>query len=236
MPSHARRHQLRGSLIYHAYNRSNAGNVVFHDDADFLKFMGLLRRYSESFFMKIYHWVIMATHFHVLLELADPRLISRIMAGITVVYTRYHHARYATHGYLWQGRFKLQAVQKERYLVACGRYIERNPVKAGICTKASDYPFSSARFYTRGIADNITSEDPTFVNFGSDPVSRRENYRVFLCGTNSEEEELFGRMEEHAGSAIFIERLKRINGRPMPWGKGKRRRTFLDAIASPQER
>lgn len=233
MPSHPRKHQLSGSLIYHAYNRSNGGNVVFRDEADCWKFIDLLRRYTRLFPIKIYHWVIMATHFHLLLELAEPRLISKLMAGLTVVYTRYHHAKYFTHGFLWQGRFKLQAVQKEGYLIACGRYIERNPVKAGVCLESDDYLYSSARFYTRGVADGITVEDPVFDRFGSDPPSRQANYRRFLRETDDAEEELFREMEAPAASNAFIDRLKRINGRPIPWGKGRSRRAFLDSISCP---
>jgi putative transposase len=216
--------------MYHAYNRSNRGFAIFRDDADFRVFIGLLRRYSGLFLLKIYHWVIMSTHFHALFEIAEPRLISKLMAGLTVVYTRYHHARYSTHGFLWQGRFKLQPVQKERYLIACGRYIERNPVRAGLCLEADDYLYSSARYYTQGVADGITVDDPTFADFGFKPLQRRESYRNFLRGSNSEEEKLFGDMEVHAGSSAFIERLKRFNGRPIPWGKGKKKRTFLASI------
>jgi putative transposase len=233
MPSYPRKHQLTGSLMYHAYNRSNGGDTIFHDDADYRKFMDLVQRYSSSFSMKIYHWVIMPTHFHLLFELTDPRRISKLLAGLTVVYTRYHHVRYATHGFLWQGRFKLQPVQKERYLIACGRYIERNPVEAGLCAEADEYSYSSARFYTHGIADGITFEDPTYANFGSNVISRQERYRDFLCESNSEEEDVFDKMEVRVGNIAFIERLKQIKGRPIPQGKGKPKRDFLASIACP---
>lgn len=233
MPSYPRKYQLAGSLMYHTYNRSNGGTCIFCDDADYQKFMNLLRRYSASFSIKIYHWAIMPTHFHLLFELPCPRLISKLMAGITVVYTRYYHSKYGTHGFLWQGRFKLQAVQKERYLISCGRYIERNPLKIGLCVESDDYLYSSARFYTRGIADGITVEDPIYDNFGPNPLSRRNNYRNFVHETNNEEEKLFSGLEAPAGSTAFIERLKRVRGRAIPQGKGKPKRDFFISINCP---
>jgi putative transposase len=236
MPCYPRKHQLAGSLMYHDFNRSNAGAIIFHDNADYEKFMALLRRYVDAYSLKIYHWAIMSTHFHLLFELINPRLISKFMAGLTVIYTRYHHARYRTHGFLWQGRFKLQPVQKEGYLIACGRYIERNPVESGICVAADHYPYSSARFYTQGIGDGITVEDPTYINFGTCQMLRQEKYRYFLRESGGEEEKLFGEMEAVAGNPSFIERLKLMNGRPIPQGTGKSKRDFLASIACPPKR
>jgi hypothetical protein len=106
-------------------------------------------------------------------------------------------------------------------------------VEAGLCSVAEEHVYSSARFYSRGFADGITVEDPTYANFGSHTISRQERYRNFLCESTREEEELFGMMEVHVGNIAFIERLKRINGRPIPQGKGKPKRDFLASIACP---
>ena len=72
MPSYARKHQLTGSLIYHAYNRSNGKNFIFNDESDFNYFIHLLEDYAREFSLKIYHWVIMSSHYHLLLEIEAP--------------------------------------------------------------------------------------------------------------------------------------------------------------------
>ena len=106
-------------------------------------------------------------------------------------------------------------------------------MEAGLCSVAEEHVYSSARFYSRGFADGITVEDPTYANFGSSPVLRREGYRNFLGESDSEEEDLFGGMEAPAGNGTLIERHKQINGRPIPQGKGKPKRDFLASIACP---
>ena len=132
MPSYAGKHQLSCSLLYHIYSRSNVRQPIFHEARDFSHFMRLLQHYAKAFDMSIYHWVIMSNHYHLLLEILEPEKISHCMAGLGRAYTHYYHKTYSTAGYLWQGRFKLQPIEKESYLLACGRYIERNPVRVGI--------------------------------------------------------------------------------------------------------
>ena len=226
MPSYARKHQLNGSLVYHAYNRSNMRAPIFHTDGDHRHFMKLLKDYAHRFLLEIFHWVILYNHFHILFEIEDPLNIPRLMAGINRAYTHYHHKLYGTSGFLWQGRYKLQPVQKERYLIACGRYIERNPVRANRVRIAQDYPYSSASFYCAGIPDDITREDPTYVRFGLDGIQRQQGYRQFLLDFDTEEEKLFGKLEEPVGDETFKQRLRRVNSRYMPWIQGRPKEIF----------
>jgi len=222
MPTHARRHQLRGSLIYHAYNRCAVQGRIFHTEQDFIHFMMLLTRYAEKFAVDIYHWVIMHTHFHLLLELEEPSVISGFMGAIAHAYTHYHHKNFGTRGFLWQGRFKLQPVQRERYLRACGRYIENNPVRAKIVEDPCDYPWSSARFYCMGECDGITRRSPEYPILGTDEQGRRSAYRHFLDDSDSDEENRFNAMEEPVGEVAFRNLLRRHGGRLMPQRQGRK--------------
>lgn len=221
MPSRARKHQLAKALVFHAYNRSNFSVPIFSQQDEFEHFMKLLKRYSREFLLKIYHWVIMNTHFHLLFSMADPRQISSLMAGLNRAYTHYYHKANQTHGLLWQGRFGMQPVQKDPYLMACGRYIERNPVRAKLVQDAYEYPFSSARFYCIGLQDGITYEDPTFQRLGKDIDERRTNYIAYLRDFSAEEEELFRNCSSPVGNEYFRSRLWLINGRCVPRGRGK---------------
>lgn len=220
MPSYARRHQLSRSLIYHVYSRGNLRLEIFHSQQDYCHYLKLISEYSHSFGVKIYHWVLMLNHYHLLLELEAPESLSVMMAGLSRAYTHYYHATYHTAGYLWQGRFKSRPVEKELYLIACGRYIERNPVRAGIVLDAYEYPYSSAQFYCTGKPDGITTEDPAFCEFGEDVITRQNSYSEFLRKFDSEEERSFENFEYPLGSREFVQRLLKINGRYMPRRRG----------------
>lgn len=107
MPSYARTHQLTKSLLYHVYNRGNGRSEIFHRKEDYLNFQKLLKEYKEAFRIKIYHWVIMPNHYHLILEIKEPEAISKLMAGLARAYTHYYHRINHTSGFLWQGRFKM---------------------------------------------------------------------------------------------------------------------------------
>ncbi|MCX5699858.1 MAG: transposase [Candidatus Omnitrophica bacterium] len=226
MPSYARRHQLSNSLIYHVFNRSNARAFIFQRPEDFKHFMELLRFYARKFNLRIYHWVIMSNHYHLLLELDEPGLLSKIMSGLNRAYTHYSHKTYKSSGLLWQGRFKSQPVQKENYILACGRYIERNPLAANIVgiSQASDYPYSSARFYCLGISDGLTLPDQLYLELGDNDLKRQSKYKQFLRNFDQEEEKLFANLEAPAGNIEFIKRLVWECGRLMPRRAGNLRK------------
>ena len=219
MPTYARKYQAT-SLVYHIYNRSNSRVPIFKQEQDFRYFIGLISGHSNEF--KVYHWVIMSNHYHLAVEFAIPEMMSRIMSSIQRAYTHYHHVTYRKNGYLWQGRFKSQPIQKEIHLITCGRYIERNPVKAGIIVAADEYAYSSAACYCRGVIDAITQQDPYYIDFGLNDEQRRGKYREFLRSFREEEEASYDLMEHPQGNKEFTRCLRMLNGRLAPWRRGRR--------------
>jgi len=221
MPNYARKHQLRGNLIYHVFNRANSKLQIFHTKKDFTYFKHLLYKYSVLKALKIYHWVIMSNHYHLLLEIANPEILSSVMAGINKSYTNYYHATYNTVGFLWQGRFKSQPIQKDKYMLACGRYIERNPVKNMLVEYAEDYIFSSAKNYVHGVKDNLISMDPLYSSFGNNIITQQKEYKKFLLAFDSKEEKRFDNFEIPVGDFYFRKRLIRKNGHLFPVRQGR---------------
>jgi len=221
MPYYARKHQLESSLTYHVLNRSNSRVPIFIDAEDFEYFKDVLARYKARYGFRLYHWVIMSNHYHLLLEIQDPRLISKIMAGINKAYSYYYHKINETSGYLWQGRFKMQPVQKEDYMIACGRYIEQNSLKAGIVKNAEDYPHSSARHYCLGSEDGITDDDVWYLELGHNEKERQKAYQDFLKDFDKEDEVYFEQMEKPVGYQAFLDRLVKEKGRFIPRRKGR---------------
>jgi putative transposase len=223
MPSVARRHQLTNSLMYHIFNRGSAKNDIFHKGEDYQRFIGILSRYARDHELHVYHWALMPSHCHLLVELSCPERLSSIMAGIARSYVHYHHRVHESVGHLWQGRFKSQPIEKETYLLSCGRYIERNPVKARIVSFAEDYLYSSAAYYVFGRPDELTEEDPLFRSFGEQSHRRREGYTEFIRDFSREEELLFENLESPRGSEEFLHRLIRKRGLYLPRRTGRPR-------------
>ncbi|MEI8349622.1 MAG: transposase [Candidatus Omnitrophota bacterium] len=221
MPFIARTHQLKRSLLYHIFNRGNAKNDIFHKIEDYQYFIGLLSSYSAKHKFLIYHWVLMPNHYHIVLEIEEPTKISSVMAGIARAYVHYHHKKYESAGYLWQGRFKSQPIQKETYLAACGRYVERNPVQANLTIRAWEYPYSSAAYYVLGKDDGLTVESPLFNSFGVQPQDRKEKYKEYLEAFNAEEVNLFENLEFPQGSEEFLKRLLKEKGLFIPRRQGR---------------
>ena len=221
MPSTARRHQLQTSLLYHVINRGTARQDLFHEAADYEYFKTLLVTYAETRRLSIYHWVLMTNNYHLCLELEDSARLSRVMAGIQRAYVHYHHRKYESSGFLFQGRFKSQPIQKERYLLACGRYIEQNPVTAKLVSRAEAYPHSSAQFYVEGIADGLTSESPLYATFGGTSEERKLGYREFLQHILEDEQREFSDVSQPRGDARFVSRLVMRRGRLVARRRGR---------------
>src|SRR5437588_12174551 len=160
MPRAPRRSLWTDAAYYHVLNRGHARETIFHDDQDRGYFLQLLARYRDRFDLRLYHYCLMGNHFHVLLQLAEPRRLSAMVAGLLVAYWHHYRRRYHLVGHLFQGRFKSPAIEAESYLLSCGRYVERNPVAAGLCAEPWAWPWSSCRTYALGQADALLAVNP----------------------------------------------------------------------------
>ncbi|MDD5560654.1 MAG: transposase [Candidatus Omnitrophica bacterium] len=227
MPSYARKHQLQQSLVYHAFSRSSGRRAIFQVSKDFDHFKALLSEYSNRFDSKIYHWVVMPSHYHLVVEFEYPELISKFMAGLHRAYSHYYHNQYNAVGFLWQGRFKLQPIQKDLYLENCGRYVERNPVRARMVKEACEYAHSSARFYCLGQEDGITKTSPDFEAFGKEAVGRQAAYTKFLRVFDSKEETYFSNIEIPCGDRDFLRKLVKVGTHYFPRRQGRKAGIFV---------
>src|SRR5260370_5987669 len=108
----------------------------------------------------MYEYCMMTDDFLVLLQVAKPERVLGLGAGLLRSYVHYAHRRYGFFGHLFQGRFKSPAVETETYLLSCGRYIERNPLEAGLVAEPWRYPWSSCRAYALGEADPLLADNP----------------------------------------------------------------------------
>lgn len=167
-------------LVYHVVNRGNNRQEVFKDRADFEKYLDLLKRYKQQYGFRLYHYVLMNNHVHLLIETSDKGTISKIMQCITLAYTRYYNRRYKSSGHVWQGRFKSPVIEKDSYLLQCGRYIELNPLRAELVQDPGEYEWSSYMFYAFGEPEELLDRDPLYEGLGETAKDRQEKYREFI--------------------------------------------------------
>jgi putative transposase len=208
--------QISKSGLFHVLNRGILKQTIFHAIEDYSSFFETLRRYAMRSQAAVYHWCLMPNHYHVVLELRETKELSKLVGGLQQVYAVGYHKRHETAGRLFQSRFKSQAIQKETYLLACGRYVEQNPVRAGLCNHAWDWPWSSARFYVTGQADRLTTLDPLWGDRAMDA------YMSWLEQRSEGQEELFASSTEFVGDEHFRARLHRVGGRLTHRGPGRR--------------
>ena len=143
------------------------------------------------------------------------------MAGLQRKYTALHHRRRRERGedacgYLWQGRFKSPLVERDSHLFSCGRYVERNPVRAGLVEVPWDYPWSSARACGLGLDDGLTEVESNggYLSLSSNPEERQAGWRMFLCNSDAvDDEPVFRNGRVAVGSARFLSRITIRRGR-----------------------
>ena len=156
MPRTARYIEPNG--FYHVISRSVNETWVLKDRNDFAHFLELMRRAKKDFPVLLFHYVLMNTHFHFVLQARDKQTLSNHLAYLKWYYTAWMRRKYGWKGPLWRERYKSLPIENEFYLVACGTYVEYNPVRAGICTNPADYPYSSYQKYHERISNNLVDE------------------------------------------------------------------------------
>lgn len=127
--------------IYHVIQRGNNREYIFDTDEDKLFLLKEIERRKASAGFKIYGYVMMGNHYHLILQMGDEPL-SNLMHLINSSYGRYYNRKRAHTGHVFEGRYKAIPIQSEQYLLAVIRYVHRNPVLAGICRQVNQYKWS----------------------------------------------------------------------------------------------
>ena len=128
----------------------------------------------------VYHYCIMSNHFHILLKVQNGAELPKIIHGITQSYSYYYRKMYERVGYVYQNRYKSFLIEENSYLLECGRYIERNPLRAGMVKDPAQYYWSSYNFYAIGRQDDIISDNPLYADMGKTHNERQYRYRSYI--------------------------------------------------------
>jgi REP-associated tyrosine transposase len=134
-----------GDYCYHVMNRGNGRAQVFHVDGDYQAFISLLDEACGRTRMRLLSYCLMPDHFHLAVWPYRDGDLSRWMQWLLTAHVRRYHRWYESSGHVWQGRFKAFPIEQNEHLLMVLRYIEQNPVRAGLVSRAEHWPWSSAR-------------------------------------------------------------------------------------------
>ncbi len=171
--------QYAGAL-YHVTARGNERRPVFRDDVDRDLWMGQLASVAAHFRLRVFAYVLMRNHYHLLLETCEPNL-SAAMRQLNGVYTQTFNRRHRRVGHLFQGRYQAIVVDKNSYLLELTRYIHLNPVRVGEVRDPELFAWSSASSYVGGrLPPAFLHVDDVLALFASRRNLAQERYRLFL--------------------------------------------------------
>ena len=171
---------LYDGAVYHIVQRGHNKDRLFRKIQDYKVFKEIIRKYKRQFIFDIYHYCLMSNHIHFLLKIIKGGDLPRILQGITQSYSFYYRKTYNYSGYVYQNRYKSFLIEDGAYLLECGRYIERNPLRAGIVKDLSQYCWSSYNFYAKGRFDDIITTNPLYRTLGNTAEERILKYREYV--------------------------------------------------------
>jgi len=165
MPRNAR--IVAPGFPHHITQRGNYRQKVFENDADRKKYLALIKEYSGKYGLKIWAYCLMVNHVHFIAVPSSADSLSKTLRQANTFYSAYFNRKMEQTGHLWQGRY-YSCVLDEPHLVTAVRYVENNPVRAGLVSKAEDYLWSSAAGHVYGVNDPLLSEDLPLLNMITD--------------------------------------------------------------------
>lgn len=222
--------------FYHVIVRGNQKQRVFKDAADFQKYLLTLTVYKNRTGCRIYAYVLLSNHVHLLIETADIPL-SKVMQGVNQTYTMYFNRKYRTVGHLFQGRYKAILCDRDAYLLGLVKYIHQNPLRAKIVDRLDSYPWNSHHAYTgKNNPLSLVDTDQVLRLFSERVSSARRKYREFMADKEGfEKNEVYATIDQRLkGDDEFVDRvlLEHEKTPARPW----KRRTSLETIAAAIEK
>jgi len=202
---------------HHITQRGNRRQDTFFCDDDYRYYIQLMAEWCDKCGVTIWAYCLMRNHVHLVAVPESEGGLRRAIGEAHRRYTRHINFREQWRGHLWQGRFA-SFLMDEKYLLTATRYIELNPVRAGLVSIPEEYPWSSAKAHMKGRNDDLVKVKPL--------LRMVDDWRRFLSGDVSDEEyELLQRHERTGrplGSTSFIERLENKLSRILTPQKGGR--------------
>lgn len=167
-------------VALHIRQRGNNREDCFRHETDRLVYLANLRQLCRQWQCALHAYCLMTNHVHLLLTPRVPGTVALLMRDLGRAYVPYFNRRYGRTGSLWEGRFRSCLVDSASYVLACHRYIEMNPVRAGMVASPLDYRWSSCRGNSGASDDLLLTPHAEYAAFGLDERSRRRSYAAFV--------------------------------------------------------
>lgn len=196
-------------IPHHITQRGNRSQQTFFCDDDYRAYISLVSEWCNKCNVEIWAWCLMPNHVHLVAVPETEQGLARAIGESHRRYTRRINFRQNWRGHLWQERFA-SFPMNETHLLAAARYIEMNPVAAGIVQRPDDYQWSSARAHLTATDDELTKVAPLLAMAG--------NWEAFLSASSEDELNILKKHEKTGrplGDTGFIEHIETIVGRPL---------------------
>ena len=167
---------------HHVIQRGNDRQAIVRDDADRERLLSLVAEHAANFKVAIHAYVIMDNHVHFLATPETDDGLPKWMQAVGRSYVRYFNARHHRTGTLWEGRYRSNLIESERYLLACMVYIDLNPVRADMVEHSVDFKWSSHRHCLGLVSDRLVTPHALFWGLGNTPFAREAAYAEFVAG------------------------------------------------------
>lgn len=161
----------------HIIQRGNNRQPTFFSEEDYQAFLNWLKDGANRHGCAIHAYVLMTNHVHLLVTPQEKESISRMIQFTGRNYVTYVNQKYGRSGTLWEGRHKGCIITADTYLLACSRYIELNPVRAGMVETPGEYPWSSYRENAHGEVTGIVKQHDLYAALGTSDEARQHAYR-----------------------------------------------------------
>lgn len=167
-------------IAQHVIQRGNDRRPCFFAPIDHTRYLQDLHETARHEGCAVHAYVLMTNHVHLLLTPTTTGAVGRTLQALGRRYVRYINDRYCRTGTLWEGRYKACMVGDDRYLLQCHRYIDLNPVRAGMVAAPADYPWSSYRCHALGVPNPIITPHQAMLALGQTPDERQQRYRQLV--------------------------------------------------------
>jgi putative transposase len=173
------RHFPAGSCI-HIIQRGDNRRTCFFSDEDRHHYLVLLEKHSKATGCLIHAYVLMSNHVHLLVTVQKLNAQSAMMKALAQITAHRYHRQHGGTGTMWDGRYRAAPIEAEDYLLLCQRYIELNPVRAGMVPFAGGYRWSSYACNAEGQISRVLTPHEVYLRLGGDPDGRQQAYRALF--------------------------------------------------------
>lgn len=176
-----RKHRIDAAGCYfHAVARGNQKQTLFFDASDYVYYLEKWKSAALTYRVDILHYVLMPNHVHLLAMPRQDGSLGKAFHETQRAFALRFQRKHGTTGAVWQGRYWNSLIEDDRYLLACGRYIELNPVRAGLSNDPAEYPWSSLAAYLGKRPEPWIVRNPAFLALGPSDIERQERYQELL--------------------------------------------------------